>query len=134
PSSAAPRGVQPRDPGLERALATPPRARCAPAPGRGGRAPLDLPTTTRTRPACTMLSAEVSRRQGEAGLSPGTISLKFTGSAGQSLCAWLPPRIGGGVGGGANHYLGEGLSARPVLGLPPPGAPLPPPGTTISST
>ena len=37
-----------------------------------------------------MLSGEVAKRYGHAGLPDGTIHLKFTGSAGQSFGAFVP--------------------------------------------
>src|SRR5262249_46279275 len=111
PPSVAVRCVQPQDHGLEKALDNTLIERCRPAIERHEPVPLALPITNRTRTACTMLSAEVSRTHGEAGLTPGTISLKFTGSAGQSFCAWLAPGIEVELEGDANDYFGKGLSA-----------------------
>src|SRR5262249_14254027 len=119
PPSGAIRCVQGPDHGLEKALDHVLIARCAPALERREPVRLDLPITNRNRTACTMLSAEVSRRHGEPGLPPGTISLKFTGSAGQSFCAWLAPGIEVELEGDANDYFGKGLSAGRVVVYPP---------------
>src|SRR5262249_24429727 len=66
-----------------------------------------------------MLSAEVSRRWGQDGLAPDTSRIKFTGSAGQSFCAWLAPGISVEVEGDANDYFGKGLSGGRVVLYPP---------------
>ncbi len=119
PPSVAIRCVQSQDHGLEKALDNVLIARCAPALERREQVRLELPITNRNRTACTMLSAEVSRRHGEAGLPPGTISLSFTGSAGQSFCAWLAPGIEVELEGDANDYFGKGLSAGRIVVYPP---------------
>ena len=119
PPSVAIRCVQAQDHGLDKALDNVLIARCAPALERRERVRLELPITNRNRTACTMLSAEVSRRHGEAGLPPETISLRFTGSAGQSFCAWLAPGIEVELEGDANDYFGKGLSAGRVVVYPP---------------
>src|SRR5262245_20488587 len=111
--------VQPQDHGLERALDRRLIAEAAPALERRQAVRLDLPITSRNRTACTMLSAEVSRRFGQDGLEPDTIRIKFTGSAGQSFCAWLAPGISVEVEGDANDYFGKGLSGGRVVLYPP---------------
>ncbi|HJW71180.1 MAG TPA: glutamate synthase-related protein, partial [Candidatus Binatia bacterium] len=119
PPSVAIRCVQPQDHGLAKALDNVLIERCRPALERRERVELDLPIRNVNRTACTMLSAEVSRRHGEHGLPPGTIKLKFTGSAGQSFCAWLAPGIEVEVEGDANDYFGKGLSGGRVVIYPP---------------
>ena len=44
-----------------------------------------LPIRNVNRTACTMLSAEISRRHGVEGLPPETVNIHFRGSAGQSF-------------------------------------------------
>jgi glutamate synthase (ferredoxin) len=78
-----------------------------------------MPITNRNRTVCTMLSAEVSRKHGAEGLPDDTIRIKFTGSAGQSFCAWLAPGISVELEGDANDYFGKGLSAGRVVVYPP---------------
>jgi glutamate synthase domain-containing protein 3 len=111
--------VQPQDHGLERALDNQLIEAARPALERRERVQLDLPITNRNRTVCTMLSAEISRRFGQDGLPPETIRIKFTGSAGQSFCAWLAPGIAVELEGDANDYFGKGLSAGRIVGYPP---------------
>jgi glutamate synthase (NADPH) large chain len=71
------------------------------------------------RTAGAMLSGEVSRRYGSAGLPPDTIKCKFTGSAGQSFGAFLAPGISFELEGDANDYFGKGLSGGRLIVYPP---------------
>jgi glutamate synthase (NADPH) large chain len=119
PPSVAIRCVQGQDHGLDRALDNVLIERCRPALERRERVALDLPIRNVNRTVGTMLSAEVSRRHGEQGLPAGTITLRFTGSAGQSFCAWLAPGIQVEVEGDANDYFGKGLSGGRVVVYPP---------------
>ncbi|HXJ32880.1 MAG TPA: glutamate synthase large subunit [Candidatus Eisenbacteria bacterium] len=119
PPEVAIRCVTTQDHGLEKALDRTLIARAAPALERREKVTLDLPITNRNRTACTMLSAEVSRRHGAEGLPPDTIRLKFTGSAGQSFCAWLAPGIAVELEGDANDYFAKGISAGRVVVYPP---------------
>jgi glutamate synthase (NADPH) large chain len=65
------------------------------------------------------LSAEIARRYGSKGLPPDTISVKFTGSAGQSFGAFLAPGITFELEGDTNDYLGKGLSGGRIIIYPP---------------
>ena len=56
-----------------------------------------------------MLSGEIIRIHGEAGLSDGLLVCKFKGSAGQSFGAFLARGIHFELEGDANDYLGKGL-------------------------
>jgi glutamate synthase (ferredoxin) len=111
--------VQPQDHGLEKALDNRIIALAAPALERREPVELALPITNRNRTVCTMLSAEISRRHGAEGLPPDTIRIKFTGSAGQSFCAWLANGVSVEVEGDANDYFGKGLSGGRVVVYPP---------------
>ncbi len=66
-----------------------------------------------------MLSHEVSKRYGEQGLPDGTIELELTGSAGQSVAAFLAQGISLRIIGDANDYVGKGLSGGRVIVAPP---------------
>ncbi len=66
-----------------------------------------------------MLSAEISRRHGAAGLPPETIQLKFSGSAGQSFGAFMAPGIAVTLEGDANDYFGKGISGGRIVVFPP---------------
>jgi glutamate synthase domain-containing protein 3 len=71
------------------------------------------------RTACTILSAEVSRRHGIEGLPDDTITLKLHGSAGNSFAAFLAPGISIDLEGDANDYFGKGLSGGRIAIYPP---------------
>jgi glutamate synthase (NADPH/NADH) large chain len=62
-----------------------------------------------------MLSGEVARRWGHAGLPEDTISARFTGTAGQSFGAFLARGVSLELVGDANDYVGKGLSGGRVV-------------------
>ena len=62
-----------------------------------------------------MLSGEVARRYGHAGLPDNTISIRLTGVAGQSFGAFLAHGITLDLTGDANDYVGKGLSGGRVI-------------------
>jgi glutamate synthase (NADPH/NADH) large chain len=76
---------------------------------------LELPISNVNRTVGTMLGSAVTQKWGSAGLPLNTISLKFTGSAGQSLGAFLPNGITVSLFGDANDYLGKGLSGGRIV-------------------
>ena len=67
----------------------------------------------------TMLGNELTKRWGEQGLEPGTLKLELTGSAGQSLGAFVPRGISISVEGECNDYVGKGLSGGSISVRPP---------------
>ncbi|MDO8810606.1 MAG: glutamate synthase large subunit, partial [Gallionella sp.] len=68
----------------------------------------------------TMLSHEVARRYGNAGLPTDTISVKFSGTAGQSFGAFLAHGISFELRGEGNDYVGKGLCGGRIAIMPPP--------------
>ncbi len=80
---------------------------------------LELPVRNVNRTVGTMLGAEVTRRYGAQGLPDDTIHITLTGSAGQSIGAFLPPGITLELIGDANDYVGKGLSGGRVIVRPP---------------
>ena len=62
-----------------------------------------------------MLSGEVARRYGHAGLPDNTIKVKLTGVAGQSFGAWTAHGVTLDLTGDANDYVGKGLSGGRVI-------------------
>ena len=66
----------------------------------------------------TMLSHEVSKRYGAEGLPANTITVEFTGSAGQSFGAFLAPGLSFNLHGDANDYFGKGLSGGQLVVTP----------------
>lgn len=67
----------------------------------------------------TMLSHEVAKRYGGTGLPDDTIQLKLTGTAGQSLGAFLAKGVTIELTGEANDYVGKGLSGGRIIIKPP---------------
>jgi glutamate synthase (NADPH) large chain len=80
---------------------------------------LELPVRNVNRTVGTLLGSEVTRRYGAQGLPSDTITVKLTGSAGQSLGAFLPPGITIDLLGDANDYVGKGLSGGRIIVRPP---------------
>jgi glutamate synthase (NADPH) large chain len=63
----------------------------------------------------TMLGHEVTKKYGENGLPAGTIDVRLTGTAGQSLGAFLPSGISLRLEGDSNDYVGKGLCGGQVV-------------------
>ncbi|MBA5249063.1 MAG: glutamate synthase large subunit, partial [Gammaproteobacteria bacterium] len=66
-----------------------------------------------------MLSSHIVKTRGSNNLNDGSIHINFTGSAGQSLGAFLAQGITLEVEGDANDYVGKGLSGGRVIVYPP---------------
>ncbi len=62
-----------------------------------------------------MLSGEIARRHGHAGLKPDQLRVSFKGVAGQSFGAWLVHGVTLDLVGDANDYVGKGLSGGRVI-------------------
>ncbi|RAK52803.1 glutamate synthase large subunit [Phenylobacterium deserti] len=67
------------------------------------------------RTAGAMLSGEVARRFGHAGLPEDTISLRFRGQAGQSFGAFAARGVTLELIGDGNDYVGKGLSGGRIV-------------------
>ena len=67
----------------------------------------------------TMLSHELMKARGERGLADDTIHVSLTGSAGQSLGAFLAPGVTIELEGDGNDYVGKGLSGGRLVLYPP---------------
>ena len=80
---------------------------------------LDYGIRNTDRAVTTMLSGEIARRYGEAGLPDGTVKIKFKGSAGQSFGAFAVRGLDIRLEGEANDYFGKGLSGGRISILPP---------------
>ena len=65
-----------------------------------------------------MLSGELARRYGHAGLSEDTIWFTLKGTAGQAFGAWLAAGITLDLVGEANDYVGKGLSGGKIIVRP----------------
>lgn len=66
-----------------------------------------------------MLSGEIAKKYGNAGLPEDTIQFTFTGSAGQSFGAFLAHGVTFKLEGDANDYVGKGLSGGKIIIVPP---------------
>jgi glutamate synthase (NADPH) large chain len=80
---------------------------------------INLPVRNVHRSVGTMLSGEVARRYGSAGLPDDTLRIHLNGSAGQSLGAFLSKGITITLEGEANDYVGKGLSGGRIIVYPP---------------
>jgi glutamate synthase (NADPH/NADH) large chain len=65
-----------------------------------------------------MLSGEVAKRYGHAGLPDDTIHIQLQGTAGQSACAFLAHGITLDLVGEGNDYVGKGLSGGRIIVRP----------------
>jgi glutamate synthase domain-containing protein 2/glutamate synthase domain-containing protein 3 len=80
---------------------------------------IGLPVRNVHRSVGTMLSGEIARRYGSSGLPDDTIRVHLTGSAGQSLGAFLAKGVTLTLEGEANDYVGKGLSGGRLVIYPP---------------
>jgi glutamate synthase domain-containing protein 3 len=74
-----------------------------------------LTITNADRAVGATLSGEIARRYGDIGLPEDTISIKFTGSAGQSFGAFAARGLSLDLEGEANDYVGKGLSGGRLI-------------------
>jgi glutamate synthase (NADPH/NADH) large chain len=79
-------------------------------------ASFDVKNTDRT--IGTLLSNEISKKYGSAGLPANTINYKFKGSAGQSFGAFTTKGLSFELEGEANDYVGKGLSGAQLAIYP----------------
>ena len=112
------RHARAQDHGLDKALDHELIAAAQPALEGGEHVAAQFPVRNVNRTLGTMLGHEVTKRHPE-GLPDGTIELTLTGSAGQSLGAFLPAGITVTMIGDANDYVGKGLSGGRIIVRPP---------------
>jgi glutamate synthase (NADPH/NADH) large chain len=118
-ASGALRCVEVQDHGIGDALDVELLRLAAPALDRGEPVSVTMPVRTVHRSIGTMLSGEIARRYGEKGLPAGAITLRLSGSAGQSFGAFAASGLTLELDGEANDYVGKGLSgARIVIRAP----------------
>jgi glutamate synthase (NADPH/NADH) large chain len=94
------------------------------APALESGTPVVIETEIRNvdRSTGAMLSGEVARRYGHEGLNDDTVTVKLTGTAGQSFGAFLARGVTLDLVGDANDYVGKGLSGGRIVVRPPAGA------------
>ncbi|MEZ4300691.1 MAG: glutamate synthase large subunit, partial [Polyangiaceae bacterium] len=126
PEGVAVRWSESQDHGLEKALdhrlineATPALVNQVPVA-------FDVPIRNIHRATGAMLSGEVARRFGHAGLADDTIRVKARGTAGGSFGAFLARGITLELEGQANDYVGKGLSGGRIIAYPPRDCPIVP--------
>jgi glutamate synthase domain-containing protein 2/glutamate synthase domain-containing protein 1/glutamate synthase domain-containing protein 3 len=120
PASAPRHRSRPQVPVLDDALDWELVRKCAPALERGEPVRLGpVPVRNVNRAVGGILSGEIARRRGVAGLPENAIEISFSGSAGQSFGAWLAPGVTLLLRGETNDYAGKGLSGGIVTVRPP---------------
>jgi glutamate synthase (NADPH/NADH) large chain len=118
PADAPLRNVSAQEHGLEKALDNTLIQLAEGAVAFGDRVHLELPVRNVNRTVGTMLGHEVTKKWGGNGLPDDTIDVTLTGSAGQSLGAFLPRGITLRLIGDANDYVGKGLSGGRITVRP----------------
>ncbi|MEC4674579.1 MAG: glutamate synthase large subunit [Nitrospirota bacterium] len=123
--------VDRQDHGLDKVLDNKLVQLCQPAIERGECISLDLPIHNTDRTTGTILSSHIARKYKEDGLPPDTITINFTGSAGQSFGAFVSRGITLKLEGESNDYLGKGLSGGKIIVTPPKGCTFKPEETIL---
>ena len=119
PSRVGRRCMIAQDHGLDQALDSKLIDHARPALEHGTPVEISLPIRNVHRTVGAMLSGEIARKYGSAGLEPGTIHCKFSGSAGQSFGAFLARGVTLELEGDSNDYVGKGLSGGKIIVYPP---------------
>lgn len=110
----------PQDHGIEKSLDETTLLKLAePALARKEKVKADVKIKNVNRVAGTITGSELTRRHGAAGLPEDTLHFKLTGSAGQSLGAFMPKGMTLELEGDANDYVGKGLSGGKIIIYPP---------------
>jgi len=111
--------TQAQDHGLDKVLDMKLLELAKPALQNGDKVKIELPIINTDRTVGTILSNELAKAHGAEMLPDDTISIKFNGSAGQSLGAFLAKGISIELEGDANDYVGKGLSGGSLTIYPP---------------
>jgi glutamate synthase (NADPH) large chain len=112
------RHVETQDHALEKALDHKLIAQAKLALEKGERVSFISPVRNVNRTVGTMLSGEVAKKYGHAGLPDDTIHIQLQGTAGQSACAFLAHGITIDLVGEGNDYVGKGLSGGRIIVRP----------------
>jgi len=81
---------------------------------------IELPIGNTDRTAGAMLSGEIAKKHGHAGLPEDSIWITLKGVAGQSFGAWVARGVTLDLVGEANDYVGKGLSGGKLIVRPDP--------------
>jgi len=112
------RQVEQQDHALEQALDQTLIVQAKAALEKGERVSFISPIKNVNRTVGTMLSGEVAKRYGHAGLPDDTIHIQLHGTAGQSAGAFLAQGITLDLIGEGNDYVGKGLSGGCIIVRP----------------
>ncbi|EJW10660.1 Glutamate synthase [NADPH] large chain [Rhodovulum sp. PH10] len=93
-------------------------AEAQPALDRGAPVRIVSEVHNTDRTVGAMLSGEVARRYGHAGLPDDTVHIRLSGTAGQSFGAWLAHGVTLELEGDGNDYVGKGLSGGRIVVKP----------------
>jgi glutamate synthase (NADPH/NADH) large chain len=107
-----------QDHGLDRALDHKLIAQAHWALDKGEKVSFIAPVRNVNRTVGSMLSGEVARRFGHAGLPDDTIHIQLQGTAGQSAGAFLARGVTLDLVGEGNDYVGKGLSGGRIIVRP----------------
>ena len=80
---------------------------------------IESPIRSRDRSTGAMLSGEIAKHHGHEGLPEDTVTVKLSGTAGQSFGAFLAAGVTLELEGEANDYVGKGLSGGRIVVRPP---------------
>ncbi|MFZ6646046.1 glutamate synthase-related protein [Undibacterium sp. TJN25] len=109
------RHVESQEHGLEKALDNKLIAQAKIALTTGEKVSFISPIKNLNRTVGTMLSGEVAKKYGHAGLPDDTIHIQLQGTAGQSAGAFLAHGVTLDLVGEGNDYVGKGLSGGRII-------------------
>jgi len=115
-----------QDHGLDKALDRQLIEQAAPALEEGKPVQIETDVHNYNRTIGTMLSGEVAKRYGHAGLPDDSIYIKAKGTVGQSFGAFLAKGVTIELTGEGNDYVGKGLSGGRLVIYPPAESPIVP--------
>ncbi|HJW82571.1 MAG TPA: glutamate synthase-related protein, partial [Acidiferrobacterales bacterium] len=117
-AGAATHHCEVQDHGLDKALDHQLIAQAGPALESKKPVQFEVAIRNVNRTVGAMLSGEVARRYGHAGLPEDSIHIKLKGTAGQSFGAWLAHGVTLELEGDANDYIGKGISGGRIIVYP----------------
>jgi glutamate synthase (NADPH/NADH) large chain len=107
-----------QDHGLEKTMDIRLIAQARAAIDRGAPVRIEEKIRNTDRTTGAMLSGEIARLYGHAGLPDDTVHVRLNGTAGQSFGAWLAKGVTLELEGEANDYVGKGLSGGRIVVYP----------------
>ncbi len=117
-ANAAIRHTENQDHGLDTILDRTLITKATPALEKKTPVLIDLDVKNVDRSVGAMLSGQVAKRYGHAGLPDDTITVRLTGTAGQSFGAFLAKGVSLELTGEGNDYVGKGLSGGRIVVMP----------------